>query len=469
MTEQVLGLWLTDRSRYSTGAGRCATERYLKNHYGPTGYGIVKKSESLPLMTGGYTHKALETLWIYLKDHDEVPPRQTVRAAIADAQAAYEKRIEHRGFRGLLQSETSDLVVKEQCVLLAGLVWLIWKNLIPWIHQHYRIILAETESVYILGCTCGLGSGVLDPLAHDAKGCLGIGQMQRQDLVGEKRLGGTLAYFEGKTTGWGGDNWAPQWETKPQLAIGTLGLEERFGKEVSETFIIAAYKGSRKTSQPKDPFEEAVTRQETPLCYGYCRPGNPPLSKDEWRPAYEWVDELGATRRVSREHKKRGVWELEDSDWPEWVNRTNRDLSPVEWWLDQLPQSVVEKQVYLIGPMNRQDAQLAALKRQIVGEELRWQQVLWELYEVQAAGHGWASETFQQRLQDLVPASFECRRFGVKHECEFTKLCFKKQGWEDPFANGYVARRPHHSTELDVAISRGLLPELAEEDEGDDE
>jgi hypothetical protein len=465
-----LSIWLTDRTRYSTGTGRCARERYLRNHFGPTGYGIVRKAESLPLMTGSYWHVILEHFWTYLKEQEAIPPIEFVREAIQDGIQQYEKRIVARGFRGLLQSEHTDLIIKEQQTLIAGLAWMVYRQIVPWLHTHYRVLQAELETVYMLDCTCGLGSGVLDPLLHDQRGCQGIGQMLKQDLVAAKREGGTLAYFEGKSTGWGGDNWAPQWETKPQLSIGSFGIPERYGKEVSELYIIAGYKGARKTTKAKDPFEQDVTRQESPFCYGYCKPGNPPLGTDDWKPAYEWVDEYGAVRRVSQAHKKRGVWELPESDWPAWTKRERTDLSPIEWWTQYaLPSSVAEKQVFLVGPMNRQDVQILALKRQIVGEERHWQQILWQLYELQQAGHSWTSEEFQQQLDYLVPASWDCRRFGTKHECEYLGLCLRKQGWEDPLSAGFVARRPHHATELDVAISRGLLPEQSEDEESDDD
>ena len=80
-----LTLWLTDRTRYTTGTSHCETERYFKNHFGPTGYGIVRKAESLPLMTGSYTHAAFETLWKYLQQHDSFPTVAVIRQAIADA------------------------------------------------------------------------------------------------------------------------------------------------------------------------------------------------------------------------------------------------------------------------------------------------------------------------------------------------------------------------------------------------
>ncbi len=465
-----LTLWLTDRSRYSTGTGRCARERYLKNHAGPTGYGFTKRRESLPLMTGSYTHEALEVLYKHLAQHDTFPSVPVIRGAINQAIAAYEKKIAHRGFRGLLASESSEVVIKEQCYLITGLIWAFCRTVLPWIFTNYKVLESEQESVYVLDCTCGLGSAVLDAEAHDAKGCHGIGQMLRQDCVAQHRQSGNLAYFEAKTSGWAMDNWAPQWETKPQLAIGTFGLLEKYGKEVSENFIVGLYKGSRKTTKPTDPCEEAVTRQESPFCYGYFKPGNPPLAVDDWKPAYEWIDQYGQTQYARKPYAKEAVWTIEESDWPVWVESHASDptLTPAEVWTNWLPQSVIEKQVFLVGPLNRQDVQIAALKRQIVGEERKWQNILWQLYEVQQDGHGWSSEEFQAQLDFQVPASWSCRQFGVKYECPFTDLCFRKSGWEDPTSLEYIPRRPHHSTELDQAVARGLLPERSEEDDEDD-
>src|SRR5882757_5812766 len=194
-----LTLWLTDRSRYTTGTGRCARERYLKYHFGPTGYGLVRKAESLPLMTGSYTHVALESLYKYLQEHDAFPPVQVIRDAINHAIGQYEQRIAARGFRGILQSERTDEIVREQCYLITGLVWALCRSILPWIHTNYKILQAEQETIYVLDCTCGLGSGNMDPFAHDAAGCLGIGQMLKQDAVGQHRERGTLAYFEAKT------------------------------------------------------------------------------------------------------------------------------------------------------------------------------------------------------------------------------------------------------------------------------
>lgn len=473
-----LTLWLTDRSRYTTGTGLCETARYHRYHAGPTGYGWVKKRESLPLMTGGFTHTALEVLFLHLQQYDALPPRTVIHQAIDQATKAYGRKVEARGFRGLLQSETSDLVLLEQQYLLTGLVHAFAQTVLPWIHTTYRIIRAEQERLYVLDCTCGLTSAVIDANAHDARGCHGVAQQLRLDCLAQHRQSQHLANFESKTTGWAMENWAPRWETRPQLSISSFGVKEEYGQEITENYIIGLYKGARRKVKSADPFESDTVRQDSPFCYGYFRPGNPPMATDEWKPAYEWVDAYGVTQYARKPFVKHPVWLLRESDWPTYLRlkQEHPDLSDSEIWVHTLPKSVIEKQVFLVGPLNRQDVQIANLKRQIVGEERRWQGIMWELYEKQVAlreqgvENPWAHPEFQALLTDLVPASWECRKFGAGHECEYKPLCFKESGWEDPMGTGeYIARRPHHAAELEQAVARGLLPEQSAEEEEDDE
>jgi hypothetical protein len=462
-----LTLWLTDRSRYVNGTGRCRMLRYLQNHFGPTGYGIVRSGDSLPLATGQHAHLAIEILLKILQQYDRLPTREEIRGAIAQANGAYGKRVAQRGYAGLLQSESSDRVVREQCTLIEGLIWAFCRLILPWMHANYRIVEVEREGIYMLGCTCGLSSAIDDAAAHDARGCQGIAMMLRQDCLAERRIGGGLAYFEFKTTGWGNDTWASQWETRPQLAIGNWGVNERLGKEIVENYIIGLYKGSRK--KVEDPFEGIWYRQESPLCYAFVRPSNPPLATEDWLPQYEWTDEDGNKKRASRAHQKAGIWTLEESDWPEWVEGRG-DQSPSEFWVNYLPPSVVEKQIFMVGPLNRQDQQIAALKTQVFAEEKDWQQRLWKLYEfAEATGSSWGSPIFMQEVDALFPASWDCRRFGARSECEMKKLCFRESGWEDPLSNGFVPRRPHHTPELEQAVGRGLLPEQSEEEDLDED
>src|SRR5262245_40929904 len=101
-------IWLTDRSRYLTGTARCPRQRYLSYHFGPTGYGITRKSEALPLVTGLAVHEGLEAFALLMKETDRLPDVHETRAIIAQVVAHYIAKVEARGYRGILGGEHTE-------------------------------------------------------------------------------------------------------------------------------------------------------------------------------------------------------------------------------------------------------------------------------------------------------------------------------------------------------------------------
>ena len=468
-----LTLWLTDRTRSKTGLGRCPRKRYLSTGFGPTGYGIAASSESLPLATGLSVHEGIEAFGKILKQDDRLPTAEETRAIVSIVQQAYVKKVEARGFLGILKGPATDETIKEQSALIGGLIWAVRLKFLPWFHQLYKLIAAEDERIHFLSCSCG--AGPLEADEHIRRGCTGVALMIRTDLLAQRRGASTLAYFEAKTTGWESDAWSEQWETDPQLTLGTLDCVKRYGAEVTELYILGIGKG-RRVKDKYDPYERKI--QMSPLCYGYCRPGNPPLATDDWLPAWEWQNDAGETKRASKAHKRRGVWTLPETDWPTWraYSQQDPDMPPEEFWVRTLPPSVLEKVCFLLGPMNRQDQQLASLRTSMKADEARWQQVAWKLYEASTGvtpdhpGLTWESPEFQHYLDQLVPCSWMCRPFGKEHQCPYVNICHRMEGWQDPLATGkYVPRRPHHAPELAQMTARGYaLPEWGEDDDESD-
>lgn len=462
-------LWLTDRTRSKTGLGRCRRKRYLSAHFGPTGYGITQRSESLPLATGLAVHEGVEGFAQILMRDDRLPTAEETRAIVRESQQRYRAKVEAKGFAGILAGPVTDEIIKEQATLISGLIWAIGIKFMPWLHQNYRVLSAEQEQLHFLSCTCG--AGPLDAAEHIRRGCQGRVLMLRRDMLAQRRGASTLAYFEFKTTGWESDAWSEQWETDPQLALGTLDVDKLFGAEVTELYIVGVNKGRRMKDRYEDSDPNQRKKQQSPLVYGYCRPANPPVMPDDWLPSYEWIDANGETKRKSRAHRRRGVWELGESDWPTWLayHRENPEMSPEEFWVRMLPESLLDKVCFLIGPMNRQDVQLASLRESMDFDEEQWQTILWALYEAQQT-HPWASPGFQKALDRLVPCAWTCRPFGKEHQCEFVPVCHREQGWEDPLGSGrFVPRRPHHAAELEQAIARGLLVEQTEDAQDEEE
>ena len=454
-------LWLTDRSRFKLGISRCPRARFLGYH-AHNSYGMTLRSQALPLATGISVHRILEAYASGLKATDRLPSLGEVRDIIAAEVATYVAGVEARGYRGILGGPDTEQTITEQAALISGLGWVLRLKFLPWLHQAYTVVAVEEERLHLLDCSCG--APPLDGDEHIRRGCTGKAIMLRTDLLAQRRGGQSLAYFECKTTGWESSAWAEQWETDAQLALGTVDAEQRWGAEVTELYVVGLNKGRRMRDRYEDS-DDQRKKQQSALCYGYCRPGNPPLATDDWLPSYEWADEQGVVKRKSRAHRRRGIWELGESDWPVWnaYATSNPGLTPAEFWVRYLPESILDKVCFVLGPMNRQDQQLRSLLRGIAGEEERYQQALWTLYELQVAGHGWASDVYQNALDNLIPCSWACRPFGKEHECEFVPVCHRHQGWDDPMGSGrYQPRLPHHDPELRQAVARGLLPAEAE-------
>lgn len=462
-TDAPTTIWLTDRTRFNAGVRRCPRQRYLSNHAGHTGYGLTLRKLALPLMTGSSVHTGSQRQCDILQREDRLATLAEMRDLTAQLSAEYTAEVARRGYRGILGGVDTEETIAEQCMLIEGLQWILRIKFFPWLHQNYRVRHVEVERLHFLECDCG--ALPIDTAEHIRRGCSGIALMLRSDIIAERRAGGNLAYFDLKTSGWDSESRVDQWETDPQLALGTLDALQLWGAEVTEVYIVDLMKGRR--VKPRD---DERKRQMSALCYGYLRPGNPPFATDDWKPSYEWVNEDGEVKHAGRAYRRTGIWTLPGSDWDFWqqTRAANPELSPSEFWVRQLPESVTDRVCAILGPMNRQDAQLAATRRGMLGEERRWRQTLWAAYE-QSLSHAWSSVEFQAWLDLHIPCSWQCRPFGKEHQCEFVPVCHRHNGWEDPIGSGhYQPRLPHHDPELRQAIARGLLPaeaELVEEEE----
>lgn len=461
-------LWLTDRSRYESGLDHCLMERFLGYHFGCYGYGIQKQAQSIPLATGIYLHKATEAQDQYLLQHDELPPDETVREGVASAIANYERVITLRGLRNLDQSERTELVIQEQKALIEGLAWAYRLHFLPYLHEQCRVIHAEQEELLVLACTCGLGDRIGTQEEHEVRGCQGIGFQTKPDLLCDYRARpGVYSYWEKKSTSQTGERWETEWETKIQFATGAKATGERLGLPVQEAWVIGLIKGRREGEydwQTKTKSGPLV--QQSPLCYGWRRPPNPPLEPADWAVTYDYVDDSGQNRRLGKNYKKAGIWTIGE-DLPDVLGS---GVSVPEFWAKWMPQETLAKQLALVGPLQINDLLCEAALEEMVAHERHWQEIIWELYGIlKAAGFDWTHPTYQAALRRLIPRSWACRRFGKRYQCQFVGICFQHEGWEDPLQHGYVPRRPHHLPELEQVRARGLEPEEGWVDEVEEE
>jgi len=458
-------LWLTDRSRYTTGLDKCARERFLSYHFGPSGYGIARQAQAIPLATGSYVHEGIAKVLEYCQHHDQLPPDQIIRMACESASQAYVKVIEARGLRNLDEGERVETIITEQSYLIEGLIWAFALSFLPWLMGECRIIEVEREELLVVGCTCGLGDAIGEQAEHEARGCEGIGFQSRPDFLTEYRARpGVLAYWELKTVGSISEPWETQWETSIQFAAGALGASKRLELPIAESYVVGLIKGRREgsTYNPETKKREGALMQQSVFCYGYRKPGNPPLEDEDWQPSYNYTDEQGKGHTLGKAYSKAPLWDLKAQA---------GDISVPEFWAKWIPQEHLAKQITLIGPLPINDVLVSELVEELVAEEQKWKRIVWELYEVlQGDAKGdWTSQPYQAALRRLVPRSWSCRRYGKRHECQYATICFSKEGWADPLNNGYVLRRPHHDAEMAQMKARGLTPpEGWAEDETDE-
>lgn len=439
-------LWLTDRSRYEEGLGRCLYARYLRYHY--LGSGIQLLGESLPLLTGTLVHQPITTLLQGVKSLDKLPRDSVVQAAVLAAQEAYRQKVSDRGLL-LGSGEDLDLVVREEELVLEGLTWAFVLTFLPWFHEHYRILAVEEEETYVVGCTCGLGEGIGEVEQHEARGCTGICWQSRPDILTEARVAhGQHAYWELKTVGMPNQAWVDEWETKIQFALGICGAERRHAIRIQENYVIGLVTGSRRASGPKD-FETGnytgPKHRDSPLAQAYWKADNPPVEPSDIAAVYQWVDEEGRNRRLGPKYQRTPLAVLEKTQGP-----LIAGLPYGEAWAKWIPRTVLAQQMRLIGPLNRQDVIIAQAWEEVAAHEHFWQ---WALAEIANPESG-----YYQKPHLLFPRSWQCRRYGADYECVMARICFQREGWEDPLGSGRYGRRtPHHQRELDQFVTQGWV------------
>jgi hypothetical protein len=445
-------------------------------------------------MTGIAGHDGLAPILQWCADHDDlilqalqVPmpegerllpvPNEVVRAAVKGAQDRYRKVIEARGFADQLEHADAQGLVREQNYLIEGLIWAWCLEVLPELLMRGKVIEVEHDDTYVFGCTCGLGDGIGTKQEHEARACAGMGLMCRPDFLLETRLTQELEYHEFKTSGMDSITFRDKWEVMIQMFAATLDAERRWNKHVQTIYVHGLIKGKREGEyQFETGKKDGAITQQSIFCYGYRKPANPPMESEEWAAQYDYVGEDGKNHRLGKAWKKAGVWELPEALIPE-------GQSKAEFWAKWIPAASRKKNLVLIGPLSRQTLMVDHFLEEAKGEETRWQQGLWELYDLgqQILGEAypgdggpgtladgipaqawwetvWPDERFQIALDRLFPRSYECRRYGMRMKCQFEDPCLFREGWADPIGSGqFIERRPHHKDELEQAIDRGLL------------
>ena len=487
MTTTQTFMWLTSRSAHERGTQFCPFARFIEYHAGKYGYGFQRRALSLPLVTGTYVDKPISAVCQWLIDATDAAggkqpthaPDEVIRWAANLAVEKYRAVVEKRG---LLTVATEDetgrarllTMINEQTTLIEGLVWVFCLTRLPGILAEYRLRSVQTEESFVIGCTCGLGDLIGEITDHESRGCTGIGEQSRPDLLGQRWENGSWTYLELKTASNAKRAWNQSWERKVQFLLGILGAERRLGVEISDARVEGIVKGARKRDYGvTDP--AAPKRQQNWICYAYLRASNPGVSLADWRPSYEVIDTDGIKHRTPRDYTKVALWDAPDDSFP----GKPAEMSRVEWWVRYTAQNyptMLAKCLNSIGPIPKQRYMLDKAIRSSIAEEQLWQDRLWRIYEwtqlPENAGKGWGHPEYHAVVESIVPRSWNCDPFGPDHPCSSQPLCFQHEGWDTPIESGlYVYRSPHHALEAAQMKARGCEPEPGvgyEQDEDDD-
>ncbi len=359
---------LYDRSRVLVDWA-CPRRRYYAYEHG--GRGLVPNHGPLPLQFGTIVHEALATL--ARTDPDPAPwaaaAAQTLRDWLATTGGADTPEAQQR------QQEHVTLVEG----LLLGFARFVW----PVLRMAYpRVIAVEQDLCWEQA----------DDLAFMAKPDLILADADDR-----------WWYVEYKTTSYKGESWIAQWETAIQLHATARAIEVVLDHPVEGVIVQGLYKGSARYG-----------RQQNVCCYGYRKPGRPPLIPEQLSYAYR----PGWTLTP--------VWELPGG---------------ITQWIANMPATVGSELFPQSAPigLNRPMVEAFFRQRALREPEIAWGRALL----VEAA----SDETHQQQILDaFFPQAFDqCQTpWGT---CAYQPFCYGTAPAPGDCPPGFAWRVPHHEAE----------------------
>lgn len=379
--------------------------------------GWERKSLSLPLATGSWCHRMVQGLFTIALGGDmsawlaEIDPEaQTAITSfpevISEAVAGYLDEARIRGLDLGLQmngsipeEQLAERTIAEQAALLEAFSWAFLRVRLPRILEEYELVDVEREEVSLLSADVGLQG--------------------RCDAVLRRRLDQKLFIYNLKTSGNPDKRWQDAWQVDGQLMTETLAVERRLSERVYGVVIDGFDKGIRVQvdfqtlkERPKD-LAQKWEAQRSRLIYGYkCEetvPGRPTL--------YDWE---GTTRKG---WEKFAVWEERFEQ--------QGGASPVEYWVNWLPQEQVEAAFVTLPPIMREQRKIDSVVRQMVEQEAR-------IRNGRIAMDATPSEGMLDRL---FPQNFHSCVYPTR--CAFYRLCHE-EGAENPAAAGFQPRTSNH-------------------------
>lgn len=341
----------------------CPRKRFWA--YEHMGRGLSKAGTNQALYTGQTLHDCLAVIGFRYKEGLDVNIDEI-------AETAYKQMMEAltgAAAEGTITPEV-DAYAKEQATLVEGLIRGYYKHVWPRLLEKYPVVVGvEQEATYSLSDT--------------------IKFIARPDLIMADPEGG-WHYIEFKSTSSKKEEWIQSWETAVQLHSSVKAVEQTFGILPEDVTIVGFYKGY-----------VSYSRQNSPICYGYKRSGNPPFTQDQIQ--YEYKAGF----------KKFASWEMEGG---------------VKAWIDSMPEEILANQFPMTPPIYVNEDMIEAFFKQ---RKIREEEI----------------ESFygNEDIDRIFPQKFESCQPAYGFGCEYKKLCFGHV--EDPATEGFELRVPHMDSE----------------------
>lgn len=353
---------LYDRSRVTTD-WRCKRRRYL--NYEHNGTGITSGTAAYELFFGTVVHDALATIANFHIRDGVVPITDICKAAYDQIHDT------------LLEQLGNETYATEQGWLIRGLIAGFYQYRWPRLLELYPTVIVVEQEV------------------------LWENFMVKPDLIMQSAEG-TLVYIEYKTTGSNNEKWINSWETNPQLHVYMKAIKESLKLDVDVAVVVPLYKGSNYKGI-----------QNSPFCYGYMRPGQPPFYEADISYSYK------------AGYKKHPVYTLTDN-WLEWVDNMSDDLLAEQFF--------VVPPVYLNETIANNFFRQAALREGEIDMALK-------LLRESPPEHseGIMDAFFPQNMEACLPS------FGSS--CPYADICVHGASPDDPLI--WQPRQPHHGPEIE--------------------
>lgn len=366
---------LIDRSRVVAG-WTCPRKRYWNYEF--NGRGIVKSTTSLPLFVGTVLHDGLAAIATFTQQGQVVPIDTIAEMAFKQL---YDGLMESSG--DTLEDEAINYA-NEQATLTEGILRAFYKYTWPILMAQYpKIIAVEQEVEYTLAD--------------------GFVFMSKPDLLVEDQSG-NLVYLEYKSTSSKKPEWINSWDNAVQVHSSIKAVGETLGREPVAVQIVGLFKGYF-----------SYGRQNSPLCYGFKKSGNPPFTQDAW--SYEYK---AGWKRVP-------TWEMSGG---------------VKQWIEDMPDEILVNQFPLTPQIFVNNDLVDSFFKQTLTREQDIAGAMQKIYDNPMNEPAILDEFFSQRFDQCQPA------YGFN--CEYKKLCHGSV--QDPLTEGFVYRDGHHKREADMYV-----------------